>query len=69
MTEDPAIRLVRPLQIEYKTVGTILNNWGNYLYQSTEEEFLDKCMKLSNGSMNPVRARTIYNQLMSEAGI
>lgn len=69
MTKDPAIRLVRPLQIEYITVGMILKNWGEYFYQSTEKEFVDKCMKLSNGSMNPIRVKTIYNQLMHEAGL
>lgn len=68
MTE-PAIRLVRPLQMEYITVGKILLLWGNYFYKSTEHEFVTKCMQLSNGSMNPVRLRTIYNQLMSEAGL
>lgn len=68
-TKDPAIRLVRPLQMEYLTVGLILQSWQKYLYQSTEEEFVKRCMQLSNGSMNPVRLRTIYNQLMSEAGI
>lgn len=68
MTE-PAIRLVRPMQMEYQTIGTILNNWGSYLYQATEQEFVNKCMMLSGGSINPVRLRTIYNQLMSEAGL
>jgi len=67
--DEPAIRLVRPLQMEYLTVGLILQSWQKYLYQSTEEEFIKRCMQLSNGSMNPVRLRTIYNQLMSEAGI
>jgi hypothetical protein len=64
-----APRLVRPLQMEYLIVGTILHNWQQYLYSSTEKEFLDKCMKLSNGSMNPIRVKTIYNQLMQEAGL
>lgn len=69
MSEEPAIRLFRPMQIEYITVGTILSNWKNYLYTSTEEEFIHKCMLLSNGSMNPDRVKAIYKQLMNEAGI
>lgn len=62
-------RAFRPLQKEYLYVGLILSSWGDYLYQSTEEEFIKRCMQLSNGELNPVRLRTIYNQLMSEAGI
>ena len=62
-------RLVRPLQMEYLTVGLILQSWQGYLYKSTEQEFVDRCMQLSNGSMNPVRLRTIFNQLMREAGL
>lgn len=67
--EDPAIRLVRPMQTEYMVVGTILNNWGKYLYRSTEEEFLMKCMTLSHGSMNPDRVKAIHRQLMQDAGL
>jgi len=67
--EDPAIRLVRPMQMEYMVVGTILNNWGKYLYRSTEEEFLMKCMTLSHGGMNPDRVKAIHRQLMQDAGL
>lgn len=66
---EPAIRLVRPLQMEYMTVGKVVRWWGKDFYRITEQAFVDHCMKESNGSMNPVRLRTIYNQLMSEAGL
>ena len=69
MVETPAIRLVRPMQTEYKTVGFILNQMGDYFYQATEEEFVAKCMMLSHGSMNPGRLKAIYSQLRQEAGI
>lgn len=65
----PAIRLVRPLQIEYITIGKVVRWWGPDLYRMTEDQFVNHCMKESNGSMNPVRLRTIYNQLMQEAGL
>lgn len=67
MSEEPAIRLVRPLQVEYLVVGMILTNWGNYIYKATEEEFLKKCMMMSQGSMNPNRVKEIYKNLMEEA--
>ena len=66
MTEP---RLVRPLQQEYIVVGTVLKWWAQDFYRITEKEFVDYCMKQSNGSMNPVRLRTIFNQLMNEAGV
>lgn len=69
MSDDPAIHLVRPLYIEYRVVGSLLVNWGGYLYRSTEEEFIAKCMMLSNGSMNPSRIREIHRELMKEAGL
>jgi hypothetical protein len=69
MDDDPAIRLVRPMQMEYKVVGLILHSWENYLYKSTEEEFIARCMQLSYGSMNPDRLRAIHKQLMNDAGL
>lgn len=69
MNEAPAIRLVRPMQTEYMIVGFVLTNWKNYFYQATEEEFVAKCMTLSNGSMNPNRVKEIYKQLREEAGL
>lgn len=57
------------MQMEYMVVGTILNNWGKYLYRSTEEEFLMKCMTLSHGGMNPDRVKAIHRQLMQDAGL
>ena len=67
--EAPAIRLVRPMQMEYITVGTVLKWWAQDFYRITEKEFVDHCMKESNGSMNPDRVRAIYRQLREEAGI
>lgn len=67
--EQPAIRLVRPMQIEYMIVGFVLNQWKEYLYKSTEKEFVAKCMTLSHGSMNPDRIKAIHKQLMEEAGL
>lgn len=69
MREAPAIRLVRPMQIEYIVVGGILTNWGNAVYEVSEDYFLKECMKKSNGSMNPQRVKAIYRQLREEAGI
>lgn len=64
-----AIRLVRPLQIEYIIVGGFLTNWQNAIYSLTEKQFVGECMRLSGGSMNPVRLKEIYKQLMDEAGV
>ena len=69
MSDDPAILLVRPLYAEYRVVGSLLVIWGGYLYMSNEEEFVEKCMMLSNGFMNPSRIREIYRELMKEAGL
>ena len=66
---DKAPRTVRPLQTEYQMVGFIFNQYGNYVYEMDEEEFVGKCMTVSHGSMNPNRVREIYKQLMEEAGI
>ena len=69
MSDDPASHLARFLYVEYRVVGSLLVNWGGYLYKSTEEEFVEKCMMLSNGSMNPSRIKEIYRELMKEAGL
>lgn len=66
---EPAIRLVRPMQMEYITVGYVLRNLAYDLYRITEKQFVDMCMEKSNGSMNPQRCRAIYKHLMDEAGI
>lgn len=69
MIEAPAIRLVRPMQMEYLVVGKVIR-WLSYdLYRITEKEFVDHCMRESHGSMNPNRLKAIYKQLMDEAGI
>ena len=67
--EQPAIRLVRPLQTEYIVVGGLLMNWHNTIYTLTEEQFVGECMRKSHGSMNPNRVREIYKELMEEAGV
>lgn len=66
---EPAIRLVRPLQIEYMTVGKVIRYWGNDFYKITEQQFVDQCMKESGGGMHPLKLIGIYHQLMSEAGL
>lgn len=67
--EAPAIRLVRPMQMEYITVGKVLRWWAQDFYRITEEQFVSHCMKESGGSMNPGRLKAIYSQLRQEAGI
>lgn len=67
--EEPAIRLVRPMQMEYMTIGMILTTYGNNIYKMSEDQFLHECMTQSNGSMNPQRVKAIYQQLRQEAGI
>lgn len=67
--EQPAIRLVRPMQMEYMTIGMILTTYGNNIYSMSEDQFLHECMTQSNGSMNPHRVKAIYQQLRQEAGI
>lgn len=69
MTEHPAIRLVRPMQMEYLTVGKVLRWLAYDFYRITEKEFVDHCMNESHGSMNPDRLKAIYRQLREEAGI
>lgn len=64
-----AIRLVRPLQTEYMIVGGFLMNWQNAVYNLTEDQFVGECMRLSGGSLNPIRIKTLYQQLMEEAGL
>ena len=67
-SETPAIRLVRPMQMEYQTVGYVLR-YEKSVYTMTDKEFVIACMVHSNGSMNPNRCKAIYSQLMDEAGI
>lgn len=62
-------RAVRPIHNEYTIVGFVLTTMGEYFYKSSEQEFLDRCMKLSKGSMNPKRVLVIYDILMNEAGL
>ena len=64
---DP-IRLYRPLYIEYYTIGYILR-YEKYIYDMTENEFINACMVYSNGALNPHKCREIYRQLMEEAGL
>lgn len=60
----------RPLWQEYITVGEILSEYSiDDFYQLSEQSFLHEVMQRSNGSLNPVRVKTIYNQLMNEAGL
>lgn len=66
--EEPAIRLYRPMQIEYMTVGYILR-YEESVYTMTEDRFVRCCMFYSHGSMNPQRAQAIHRQLMEEAGL
>lgn len=68
-TDHPAVRLVRPMQMEYITVGYVLRNLAYDFYSMTEKQFVLMCMEKSNGSMNPQRCQAIYKQLMDEAGI
>jgi len=65
--EQPAIRLVRPMQKEFIVVGGILMNWGNAIYKMSEEQLLHECMPQSNGFMNPQRVKATYQQLRQEA--
>ncbi len=69
MTEQPAIRLVRPLQQEYMTVGYIVSLYGNSFYTLTLDDFLYLAMSHSNHSLNPSTLKLIYLKLMEEAGI
>lgn len=64
-----AIRLVRPMQAEYITVGHVLRWYANDFYDISEEQFVKDCMVKSNGSMNPNRVKAIYHQLREEAGL
>lgn len=69
VTDDPAIRLVRPLYTEYIIVGKVVRSLAHDLYKTSENSFVDECMKASGGSMNPNRLREIYRELMEEAGL
>ena len=69
MTDEPAIRLVRPLQIEYIIIGGILMNYQNEIYTMSEDQFIKLAMTKSNGSMNPNRVKLIFALLMQEAGL
>lgn len=66
---EPAIRLVRPLQQEYMTVGYIVSLYGNTFYTLTLDDFLYLAMSHSNGSLNPNTLKLVYLKLMEEAGI
>lgn len=59
---------VRPLYIEYMTVGHILR-YEKSVYDMTEREFINCCMFYSHGSMSPNQASKIYWLLMEEAGL
>ena len=61
-------RAYRPLHMEYSTVGYILRHEKS-VYEMTQDEFIAACMVHSHGAMHPVKARTIYNKLMGEAGL
>lgn len=61
-------RAYRPLYMEYTTVGYVLR-YEKSIYTMTQEEFIAACIVHSHGAMHPVRARTIYNKLMGEAGL
>ena len=54
--------------MEYETVGYVLR-YEKSVYTMTQEEFIAACMVHSHGAMHPVKARTIYNKLMGEAGL
>jgi hypothetical protein len=69
MTGDKLPRTVRPIQLEYLTVGYIVRWYSQDLYTLTEKQFVDECMMRSGGGMNPKRAVDIYNELMYEAGL
>jgi hypothetical protein len=63
-----APRLVRPLYNEYLTIGGIINN-EEPIYDMTEQQFVATVMQYSRGSFNPDRAKTIYKNLMLDAGL
>ena len=54
--------------MEYSTVGYILR-LEKSVYEMTQDEFIAACIVHSHGAMHPVKARTIYNKLMGEAGL
>lgn len=63
-------RAVTPLFAEYKTMSEILHLVRHAdVYQMTMEEFVKLAMHVSHGVMNPQRAKQIYIDLMSEAGL
>jgi hypothetical protein len=68
-SNEPAIRLVRPLQQEYMTVGYIVSLYGNTFYTLTLDDFLYLAMSHSNHSLNPSKLKLIYLKLMEEAGL
>lgn len=59
---------IRPLYMEYMTIGHILRHESSYLYMS-RSDFISMCMFYSNGYMNPIRAEQIYSELMKDAGL
>jgi hypothetical protein len=68
-SNEPAIRLVRPLQQEYMTVGYILSLYGNSFYTMTLNDFVHLAMTHAHGSLNPSNLKLIYLKLMEEAGL
>jgi hypothetical protein len=68
-SNEPAIRLVRPLQQEYMTVGYIVSLYGNTFYTLTMDDFLYLAMSHSQHSLNPSNLKLIYLKLMEEAGL
>lgn len=68
-SSDPAIRLVRPLQQEYMTVGYILSLYGSEFYKMPLNEFVHLAMTHAHGSLNPSNLKLIYLKLMEEAGL
>lgn len=63
-------RAVRPLFTEYKTMSEILHLVKHSeFYQMTMEEFVKLAVHVSHGAMHPHRARQLYRDLMSEAGL
>lgn len=68
--DEPAIRLVRPLQMEYIAMAGLMNIYGgNAIYSMSEAEFLRSMMRISSGSLSPKRVKELFHQLMDEAGL
>lgn len=68
--DEPAIRLVRPIQMEYITMSKFFGVYGEKgIYTMTQKEFVNIFMRMSSGSVNPYRAKEIYKLMMDEAGL